>query len=117
MVAASNVLTRLESYAFNGLPQLATVILTHNTIDRVDKFAFANLDILQKLELQHNRLRQFSLDAFVNCTRQPAFPMALNVSHNNIRRYMSSSPTMVIMRGSVSLRNESSALYKSFYAG
>ena len=114
MVAASNVLTRLESYAFNGLPQLATVILTHNTIDRVDKFAFANLDILQKLELQHNRLRQFSLDAFVNCTRQPAFPMALNVSHNNIRRYMSSSPTVVIIRGSVSLWNESSALYISF---
>ena len=38
------------------------------------------------MELQHNRIRTLSLDVFVNCTRQPAFPLILNVSHNNIRR-------------------------------
>ena len=39
-----------------------------------------------QMELQHNRIRTLSLDVFVNCTRQPAFPLILNVSHNNIRR-------------------------------
>ena len=86
VVVVGNQLRKLESHSFKMLPKLTTVLLTHNLIERVERYAFSNLHILQKLELQHNRLRTLSLDVFLNCTRQPAFPLMLNVSFNNIRR-------------------------------
>jgi Leucine-rich repeat (LRR) protein len=79
-----STLFQVEAGSFRHLPNLATLILTHNRLDTIDPTSFACLDNLQKIELQYNRLTEFSLGAFENCTKFPQHPLTLNVSHNRI---------------------------------
>lgn len=75
----------VETNSFRHLPNLVTLILTHNFIESIDPKSFVYLDNLQKLELQFNKLSEFSLNAFENCTKYQNNPMTLNISHNLIR--------------------------------
>ena len=87
---AGNLIKDVETGAFRHLPNLVTLILSHNRISAINARAFSGLTHLQKLELQYNSLNDFSLSVFDNCTLNPDTPLFLNLSHNVLRHLLPS---------------------------
>ena len=68
MSGEGNLIKDIEAGAFRNLPNLVTLILSHNKISQIKSRSFSGLTHLQKLELQYNSLSDFSLSVFNNCT-------------------------------------------------
>ena len=60
------LLQDIETGSFRDLPNLVTLILSHNKLSTINFHAFSSLTHLQKLELQYNALNDFSLSVCRN---------------------------------------------------
>lgn len=77
----TNLLTSIQTGAFEAFPLLRTLSLHHNQIDVLQNHAFSGLNMLHSLDLSYNGIVAVSSDSLKHLSRLTM----LNLTHNFLR--------------------------------